>query len=276
MDETWIPLRDGARLWATVSGHGPAVILCHGGPGLWDYLAPLAALFEDRRTVIRFEQRGCGRSTGGGPFTIAQAVDDLDQVRAAVGADRCAVLGHSWGAELALRHAARHPDRVEAVGYLAGVGADDAFRPAYVAERARRLGADLGRWQALGARSRNPAEEHEWCVLQWRADFSPASARQHAEALWRTRPPDVTVNAVAHRELWDDRATEDLVVVARSVTCPVLMLFGADDPRPWTAADPMRAALPDVRHLVLPGAGHSPWVEQPDATRQALLELLTG
>jgi len=33
------------------------------------------------------------------------------------------------------------------------------------------------------------------------------------------------------------RETEDLRRAAARVTCPVTMLFGADDPRPWTASD---------------------------------------
>ena len=140
-----VRLCDGTELWTAVSGTGPPVVLLHGGPGLWDYLAPLAALLDDTFTVIRFDQRGCGRSTGGGPFTIAQAVDDMDQVRAALGFDRWAVAGHSWGAELALRCAARHPDRTTAIAYIAGVGAGNDFRGAYAAERDRRLGPDRER-----------------------------------------------------------------------------------------------------------------------------------
>ncbi len=40
---------------------------------------------------------------------VAQAVDDLERLRQALGIDRWAVLGHSWGAELALRYGPRIP-----------------------------------------------------------------------------------------------------------------------------------------------------------------------
>jgi proline iminopeptidase len=58
---------DGARLWTARAGAGPPVVLCHGGPGLCDNLAPVSDLVEDIATVYRFDQRGCGRS-GGGPL----------------------------------------------------------------------------------------------------------------------------------------------------------------------------------------------------------------
>ncbi len=274
-----IRLRDGAELWTAVGGTGPPVVLLHGGPGLWDYLAPLAALLDGEFTVARFDQRGCGRSTGrGGPFTIAQAVDDMDQVRAALGFSRWAVVGHSWGAELALRYAARHPDRVTAVAYIAGVGAGDGFRDAHKAELGRRLGPDRERWAALTAipdADRTPAEERERCLLQWRTDFSPGpDAARHAAALWETRPPGAVINTAANRGLWGDRGTEDLRRAAARVTCPVTMIFGRDDPRPWTAADSLLAALCAASRTVLTDAGHAPWAERPASTRRLIIDAL--
>lgn len=278
-DTAVIRLRDGAELWTAVSGTGPPVVLLHGGPGLWDYLAPLAALLDGEFTVARFDQRGCGRSTGrDGPFTIAQAVEDMDQVRSALGFSRWAVAGHSWGAELALRYAARHPDRATAVAYVGGVGAGNGFRDAHRAELGRRLGPDRERWAALSAipdADRTPAEERERCLLQWRTDFSPGlGAAGHALALWETRPPGAAVNTAANRELWGDRETEDLRQAAARVTCPVTMISGSDDPRPWTATDSLLAALPDASRTVLSDAGHAPWAERPAATRSLITRAL--
>src|SRR5437763_16887255 len=41
MEERQIPVA-GGQLWTVRQGNGPAVLLCHGGPGLWGYLAPVA------------------------------------------------------------------------------------------------------------------------------------------------------------------------------------------------------------------------------------------
>lgn len=225
---------------------------------------------------MRFEQRGCGRSTGReGPFTIGQAVDDLEQVRNALGISRWAVLGNSWGAELALRYAAHHPGRTSTVAYIAGVGAGDEFREAYVAARDRRLGLDRRRWQELGGRIRTTAEEREWCLLQWRPDFSTSrDPEANAQALWRTRPAGVEVNARANRELRADRRTTELLALGTAVHVPVVMVFGADDPRPWTATDDLVAALPHVRRVVLDRAGHAPWIERPADVRAIILHVL--
>ncbi len=44
---------------------------------------------------------------------------------------------------------------------------------------------------------------------------------------------------------------------------PVLIVHGAADPRPVWATDTLVTALPDVRRVVIEGAGHLPWAEQP-------------
>ncbi|MGC4759224.1 alpha/beta fold hydrolase [Micromonospora trifolii] len=101
---------DGCRLWAEQAGTGAPLVLCHGGPGLWDYLAPVARLLEAHARTIRWDQRGCGRSQRRGPYGIARSVADLDAVRDQLAGPRTALLSHSWGAHLALRYAIEHPE----------------------------------------------------------------------------------------------------------------------------------------------------------------------
>ena len=94
----------GATLWTARQGAGPALVLCHGGPGLWDYLAPVADMIDDLVTVYRNDQRACGRSIGGPPHDVATAVADPDALREHWGVDQWVVAGHSWGATLALAY----------------------------------------------------------------------------------------------------------------------------------------------------------------------------
>ncbi|MET9456880.1 alpha/beta fold hydrolase [Streptomyces canus] len=114
---------DGVRLWASRSGEGDPLVLCHGGPGLWDMFGDMAAMLGDRASVIRWDQRGCGRSQRcAGPWTTDRFVADLDVVRRHFGLDRMALLGHSWGAQLALSYTLAHPERVSTLIYVSGSG----------------------------------------------------------------------------------------------------------------------------------------------------------
>lgn len=45
------------------SGSGPPVLLMHGGPGLSEYMGPVAAELASAFTAIRYQQRGVTPST---------------------------------------------------------------------------------------------------------------------------------------------------------------------------------------------------------------------
>jgi pimeloyl-ACP methyl ester carboxylesterase len=119
--EELVDVGGGARLRTATEGTGRPVVLCHGGPGGVDMLDAVSPMIRDLARVHRFEQRACGRSSGGPPFTMVAAVADLDTLRRHWGHDRWVVGGHSFGAALALAYALDHPDRVDGVIYLSCV-----------------------------------------------------------------------------------------------------------------------------------------------------------
>jgi proline iminopeptidase len=259
---------DGKELWTATSGRGPAVVLCHGGPGLWDMFEGLAAELADRRTVWRWDQRGCGRSAPGGPYTLRRSVADVDAVVDAAGAP-VALVGHSWGAQLALRYALDHPGKVTRLVYLSGTGLSvDSWRPAFHAALRRRLGPDADRLPAL--------PDRDAAVLQWTADVAdPARARAIAESI---ATPWFPINADANRGIvgdvaahWDEAA---VAAECRALRVPTLILEGAEDIRPRWAVDSLAAALPDATRVTLPGVGHLPWLEDPDRAVPVLREFL--
>jgi proline iminopeptidase len=92
--------------------------------------------------VHLYDQRGCGRSTAGGPYDIATALADLEALRVHLGHERWVVGGHSWGAALALFYALEHPDRTLGVVYLAGTSIRWDFPERVREARMSRLMAD--------------------------------------------------------------------------------------------------------------------------------------
>ncbi|MFD8807678.1 alpha/beta fold hydrolase [Streptomyces sp. NPDC059597] len=152
---------DGIRLWAVrTAGPGDPLVLCHGGPGLWDMFGDVAELLAGALPVIRWDQRGCGRSEPcDGPWTTARFVADLDAVRRHFGLERMALLGHSWGAQLALSYALARPERVSTLIYVSGtgIGPDRDWHPAYRAAFLARLGDHPerdARWRGVVRRGR--------------------------------------------------------------------------------------------------------------------------
>jgi proline iminopeptidase len=269
---------DGCRLWTDQAGYGPPLVLCHGGPGLWDYFGDVAEMLSDHARTIRWDQRGCGRSERRQPYTVTRFIADLDTVRQHRGAERVSVLGHSWGALLALRYTLAHPDRVSSLIYVSGTGIDpeDTWKAAFYRNIEPGIGPDTARWKELDNRDRTPAEDREHAILQWKADFvDPATARQHAERLgtpWLGINYECanSIKAEVKRHLQD----HEMPALCRTLAVPTLIIDGDRDIRPRWAVDSLAQALPNVQRVTLTGAGHIPWTEDPAGFRDAVTRFL--
>lgn len=108
-----IPIRD-VSLFVRVIGQGYPLLIMHGGPGL-DHttllsLEPCAEQF----TLIFYDHRCNGRSEGGEltSMTWENLTADAEALRQTLGFDRWAVLGHSFGGNVALEYALRYPESV--------------------------------------------------------------------------------------------------------------------------------------------------------------------
>lgn len=267
---------DGVRLWASRSGRGTPLVLCHGGPGLWDTFEDVAGMFDDRATVIRWDQRGCGRSEPcEGPWTTARFVADLDAVRRHFALERPVLLGHSWGAQLALSYALAHPERVGALVYVSGTGIGPVsdWYGAYEVNLLARLGEvpeRLARWRELTDGGRERA------VLQWSTEFEDRDrAIEHAG---RMADPWFAINFECNKALNAETkqtwGTAALYTACQTLDLPVLIVDGARDIRPRSAVNSLERALPDVRRVILPEAGHLPWTEDPKGFWEAVTSAL--
>ena len=139
---------DDTSLFVVERGTGHPVIVLHGGPGLdhhefADYLDPLTDEFR----LLLVDQRANGRSERPpeSTWTLERMAQDVIMLARAMRLDRYAVLGHSYGAFVALQNAVDYPRMatqtivsggVPSMKYLAAVETNlDAFEPGPCANR---------------------------------------------------------------------------------------------------------------------------------------------
>jgi proline iminopeptidase len=127
--EGYAAVPGGRIFWRKFGSGGKTPLLTlHGGPGSsHNYLLPLQAL-ADERPVIFYDQLGCGRADAPeneSVYSIQRSVDEMDAVRDALGLDRVLLLGHSWGALLAVEYLCqgrgRGVDRLILSGAMASI-----------------------------------------------------------------------------------------------------------------------------------------------------------
>ena len=275
-----IQTSDGASLWTIVEGDGPPVLMCHGGPGLWDYLGGLSGHLRDELRVHRWDQRGCGRSGPAADYGIERAVQDVQELHTILGVhDKWVVVGHSWGGYLGLLTAVAHPETTAALVYISGNGTPECWRErgrALVDSRsAERMGEEAQqRLTDLEGRTRTWEEEVEFRRLKWMTDFVDQSSPPSELEEMATTPLDInfSVNrALSRAELYPSAQILD---ACHECEVPALLIHGSHDPRPDVGAVELSEHLRHSRFVRIEHAGHLPWVEQPDVTTRLIKDFI--
>ena len=244
---------------------GPWVIVLHGGPGAPGYMAPVARALADGFRVLEPFQRTAGAE----PLTVARHVADLREIVVSrCGGARPALVGHSWGAMLALAFASAHPDLSGPIA-LVGCGTFDlAARAHYRATVDARIGSEA---MAHLTAATDPDER-----LRLMAEIYPKA--DQFDALPEENPSDEgPFDARGHEETWSDMMrcqAEGLYPAAFSrVRGPVIMLQGAYDPHPGAMIRELLArVMPQVEYKEWERCGHYPWRER--ACREDFLAVL--
>ncbi len=227
-------------------------MLVHGGPGAQGSLAGLARELAESHRVIEHLQR----RSGGEPLTVERHVEDL---RASLALEESlTIVGHSWGAMLALAYAARYPDALGAL-VLVGCGTfDEASRTRMKATQAERMDDALRTRLSELDRGMDDEQLRELGNLFFRLDsHSPIVSEVEGEAF----------DARGNRESWADmlRQQENHVYPESfaAIEVPVLMLHGDYDSHPGALiASHLRNHIPHLEYAELSRCGHYPWLEE--------------
>jgi pimeloyl-ACP methyl ester carboxylesterase len=268
---THLTADDGTRLAVHLTpGPGEPLLCLPGGPMLDSaYFGDLGGLAA-HRAWARLDLRGTGASeTAEDPasYRCDRQVADVEAVRRHLGLERLDLLAHSAGANLAHRYVEAHPD---------GVG-----RLLLVTPSTRAVGIDISD-EARSAMARRRETE------PWYADAAAALARVQAgsedEGDWRlvsafsfgrwddeTRAYDAWMDTLRDHEkaaafVADGAHDPDATRAAlRGLDVPVLVVAGGcDTGNPTPVMAQVAALFPRGELVVHEGAGHFPWVDDPD------------
>jgi proline iminopeptidase len=269
------------RLHVVRRGDGalPLIVL-HGGPGLdhtefGHWLDPLG----DDCTLLLVDQRAQGRSDPAPPetWTVGHLAADVGALAAALSLERYAVLGHSFGAFVALRHAVEAPRGPAATIVSAGVPAARFLEPvgdALAAFEPADLRAQVVDSWRREAHARSPVDVERIMADQLPFHFADPRDPRIADLLDAMREgryaPEVL--AAAADVPGDELDLEDRL---GEVGHPLLVLAGRHD-RICTvaAAEAIAGGVPGAELCVLEHSAHMGFVEEPEAYRDAVRRFL--
>lgn len=251
------------------SGQGQPVILVHGSwdtHAAWERVTPGLAR---KLRVIRYDRRGHGESEcPPGQGRYSEDVEDLCLLIEAMTSDTGVhLIGHSYGATIALLAAGQCPERVCSVlvhepplfGLLKQDPEAMALLPVIQQHMDHAIDLLVSRRHEEGARY---FAEH--------IGFGPSFWEEVLTA-------EMRASFVAHASTWLDQARDPtrLDIVPERFTrlqMPVCLSTGTHG-LPWYSPTMARLAhlIPDVRLVPIPGAGHAPHLTHPDQWVQLAL-----
>ena len=250
---------NGQTYYFEVAGTGPPLVLLHGFTGSganWQHLVPL---FAERYRTITIDLLGHGRTSAPPDphrYGMAEVAADVAALLDAVAAQPVHLLGYSMGGRLALFMAVTAPERVRSLvleSSSPGLDTEEGRaarrqRDSALADSIEREGipAFVGKWEKLPlfASQNSLRESIRHALRQQRLRNRAPGLANSLRGMGTGRQPS----------LWGR---------LDQLNAPVLILAGAQDEKFAAIGRRMAKLLPDARLEVVPEAGHTIHLEQP-------------
>ena len=269
---------DGLRQHVVTGGGGPPLLLVHGWPQTWYAWRLMMPALAQNFALVAPDQRGCGLSgKPPGGYDTGTLAGDLVALMDALGHRRFAVAGHDTGMWIGYALAADHPDRVACLAVaetpLPGVSpSPPLFASAHLNDRLWHFA-----FNRLAEVNEHLVAGREDVYFGWQfaskaAKELPGYAVRHYVDTLAADPEALHGSFAIYRAL-DITIAQNQQRKDRQLRMPVLAIGGAESLGDQVAAT-MKLAAGDVQALAIPGSGHHPAEEAPEATLTALTAFL--
>ncbi len=272
--------RDGTSIAYRVVGEGPTLVFTNGYATSDFYWRHLARHFQERASVVTWDLKGHGRSSGAvdlNAVTIEDSVDDLRRVLDAAGVERATFIGFSLGCQIIFEAWRQMPERINAIVPILGTFGrpfDNLIHP-LVGPHLHTLFATLGPHVApliIGG-----------TYLTLRTPFAHRLS-QLTGMMGRDLQRDTMQPFYDHFALIEPHTWVAMGIAAQrhsaqdvlpTVTVPTLIVGGGRDAlTPVGLSHEMHDAIPSAELMMLPDATHAGLYEHPEEISLAVESFL--
>ncbi|MBP1919250.1 proline iminopeptidase-family hydrolase [Youngiibacter multivorans] len=272
MEEGFINIR-GKNIWYGVFGkekEGTPMLVVHGGPGFCSVIESGDDLSEDR-PVYMYDQLGSLRSDKADSieeYTTDYFVEELDEVRKALGLYKVVLMGTSWGGGLVSKYMLdKNPEGVSAL-VLNSPFLSARFFEEDVERNMKRLPEKARETIERLEKEGNYGEEYQGAIMEYYKVYGcrKRPVPEMVMKMMMTANYDVygKLQGPSEIKLSGDLRDFNLLPELGKLKVPVLLVSGDNDE---IAVESMRAyqlAIPDSRLAIIPDAGHLNAIEQPE------------
>ena len=256
---------EGARVRYQVAGQGPAVVLLHGfAASLNTWKDVLPRLAKNHR-VVALDLKGFGwTDRPEGDYSPQEQAKLVFALLDELGIDRAAVVGHSWGASVALAMALDSPKRIDRLVLYDAWAYAKQLPTFFIWARAGGLGEimfSLFYEQRAEDRVSHAFHDQSYVTMELVDSVEEQLAR----------PGTLAAALAAVR----GQRYETMESKYKTIKHSTLLLWGREDQvTPLWVGERLSRELPKAKLLSYPGVGHFPMIEAKHASTRALIEFL--
>lgn len=251
------------EIFYTEVGRGLPCLAMHGGLGLdHTHLHPWLDQLGDVLRLVYYDHRGNGRSARAprDTMTFEQFSADAESLRRHLGLGKIVLLGHSYGAFIALDYALRYPEHLSHLILISAAPAVDYWEEILRNMKARDATEEMLASFQAGRWADDAALERDFRVVM-PLNFAPRNVRYAAPVLEHT-----IFSASAREVCYELLRDYDVAPRLEQIRVPALIMVGRQDVfTPLSQAQRVHTGIPGSTLTVFEESGHFPYVEEPDA-----------
>lgn len=270
--ETWVRI---SKPKEPMPGAFPVIVL-HGGPGMGhNYMLPFEQLAATGRTVVHYDQIGCGNSThlpdaDPSVWTPDLFVKEFFNLIEALGFEQYHVIGQSWGGMLTAEIAVRRPAGLQSLGILNSPASMELWIAGAAELRALLPDGMDDTMRNFEAEERTDAPEYLVCVDEFyrrhvcQVEPSPPELTESNEQMEADPTVYHTMNGPNEFHVIGSMRDWSIIDRLSEIDRPTLVLAGEHDEATPATWQPFVQGIDDVRQAVITDASHCSHLEQPE------------
>jgi len=258
------------ELWE-FRGEKNHILLINGGPGVPNYLYPIAKHLNDiGYKVVLYNQRGTGNSINqDGDFALASYVEDIEKIRKELNIKAFHLYGHSWGGLLSQLYFSTYPENVKSLflsNSAIGTGSEWQTMEKKVMRYNQKQSTMLN-WIKLGGLSGTSlipgnigdSSSRSMMNLVWKNYFESPKNVEDADQNWLNGIYSTTINET-RKALINTEAFK----FEHETTIPITILYGERDIY-GEDYDIIFNRFNHSNNVILSNSGHLPWIQNKSA-----------
>jgi 3-oxoadipate enol-lactonase len=244
-----------------IEGSGARVVLLHPVGLDLTFFAPMAEELHRSFTVLSVDLRGHGQSPASPPArSLDDYADDVHALLGALGFAPAAVVGFSFGGMVAQHLALKYPGDANALVICACPSTLKPENRVIAAERGAQAERD-------GITAVLDATLDRWFTREFRASGAARAARDRL----------LSDNVASWAQAWRAMAAIDTSARLGAIRVPTLCIAGElDKSSPPDIVAMIAERIAGARFVVIPGAPHMLFIEQPRAVARVIGDFLAG